>query len=155
MLEKSAATLALSLYSDGGVNRKTALKILENVQLHITQVIGDIFEHVMPIYNEFGQSEKDIIHKFISNPFGNIRTEYQIIKYFTDINCYIAPKKYIINENVADNTVNTSVMLAPKSCTGAKLKLSSVFKKIFELPDFYKLVSNTLKKVDFQILLRV
>lgn len=151
MLEQSAATLALSLFSDGGVNRKTALKILDNIQLHITQVLGDIFKHVMPIYNEFSQSEIDNIHKLISNPFGNIRTEYQILKYFTNINCYIAPEQYIINETVADNTVNTSVMLAPKSCTGAKLPLRSVFKKIFELPNFYKLVSNTLNlnEVDF------
>lgn len=56
MLEKSAATLALSLFSDSGVNRKTALKILENIQLHITHVLGDIFKLVIPIYNELSQS---------------------------------------------------------------------------------------------------
>lgn len=44
-LKKSAATLALSLYGDASINRKTAQNILENVEMHITQVIGEIFKN--------------------------------------------------------------------------------------------------------------
>lgn len=144
-LQKSAATLAISLYSDPGVNRKTAHKVLENVHLYITEVIGDIFKDVMPKINELDQSEIDNINKLISNPFVDLSREYQIIKYFTDINCYIAPEKFIINEGVAENTVNSTVMLAPKSSLGAKVPLRLVMQKILELPNFLKFILDSLQ----------
>lgn len=147
ILRKSTATLALTLYSDAELNRKTAQRVIENIEVHVTQVIGHILKDILPKTNVLDQSEIDNICELISNPLAEVSKYHQIIKYFSDVNCYIPPVKYIINEGLTTN-INSAPILQPKACTGAKVPLRTVIKKIFELPNFYKLITESINTTD-------
>ncbi|XP_063380452.1 uncharacterized protein LOC134675033 [Cydia fagiglandana] len=133
-VRKSTAAFALSLYSNPYLNRKCAMKIIDDVSELVTGVIGTMLSELSP--ND-DTPNKNIVEA-ISNSFDGLDTESKVIKYFSDRNIYTPPKKFTINENVTVNTGNSTVMLRPMLETGAIVPLRAVLKQIFELPNFLK-----------------
>ena len=91
------------------------------------------------------------LHKIIDQSlrvdcFDRINSEFKRLQYFKESKYFIEPQEFEIGEINESKKVSDSTVFTKRKCFGYYIPLRYTLKLLFELPNFFKVVTNFIKE---------
>lgn len=147
-IEKNYQMFVLSLFSDPSLDRKRAVNITSNVSKIILDLLSNIQLAAQPMVSDDNKSLfSDLLHK-AAKAFEGLTTEKSTIAYLRKKKCYKDPIIFTIDESIADTVYHRQVTLATKKSTVARMNITFIFKKFFELPGIFAACKANMDRLE-------
>lgn len=137
-LKKSIIEFTLNLHNKDNLTRKNILEIQKSIENCITIPILTSLETLISSLNLIEKSELQIIFDQFKRPFGDIKSEYRLLKELKLMNLCQNVTSFIINNEICEIIKNHTPTLDENKFQGALMPLKFQFKSLFESTDILK-----------------
>ena len=132
------------LYSNNSITKIVANEIVDDL-LKFTGSVTALFKDQLKakIPMEFHKTIDECLHV---NCLDKVNSEFKRLEYFKQSNYFIEPQEFEIGEIDDSKNVSNSTALSKRKCFGYYIPLRFTLKLLFELPNFFKVVTNFIKQ---------
>lgn len=147
-IEKTFRLFILSLYSDPSLDRKRASHISSYTSTIIVNLLNHVKVSVEPLISDNSKNEFSALFSKTTRKFTVLKTEKNVIADLRRKDCYRDPIMFTIDEDVADTVQRREITLNVKKSTAARLNITFIFKKFFELPHIFAACKSYMDKLE-------
>ncbi|XP_066596595.1 uncharacterized protein [Prorops nasuta] len=153
-ITEAAACVIAKMYSSLDLPRARLHEIIEHFQAFLqNSTISTFMNHLIDRLKILGEYSDNIsayktMLEILLNPFRNLRSEYQCIKYFKNSGIYISTENVVIGKEKVLDKKDDGSDLKIKEASMQFIPLRHVLTKFFELPKIFESVLSYIDKLE-------
>lgn len=149
--KKAIATFVSQLYANDSIPRSAVHTIISRLaDIFNSDTVQKFYSFILLLLKKLQciTSLVDEINEcfnILKEPFFELSSEYKRFKYFEESGFYIKPHEVCFGEDTIKKVVNNNPIIEYKQSKSSFIPLRQTLKKVFELPNVYKMTQEYIK----------